>query len=237
MDEYVTLHLFNPAHGQEEALPTRFAGAHLEAVRRLRGLVELQLFRCAPHQLTESLQPWRYAAFYTRRTADAAVDIPAIAPLLADLRDGGLIAPDRAERNYSYCMYGPWKFSRNFRPGPLTHIMFLLANCVPGHEAAYHRWYEEVHSVEVSEAQGYVGMRRGGLAAVQAPPVLHCPGDQLILGGLQTRADALAADLKDFADRAYGRSPSGIAWGDRPGAASLARTVHIFESAAGPFTA
>ena len=237
MDEYVTLHLFNAAEGREDALLTGFAGTHLEAVRRLRDFVEVQLYRCAPHQLTESLQPWRYAAFYARRTADAAVDIPAIAPLFANLREGGLIAPDGTERNYSYLMYGPWKFSRNFRPGPLTHIMFLLANCVPGHEVAYHRWYEDVHSVEVSEAQGYVGMRRGGLAAVQAPPVRHCPGDQLILGGLQTRPDALAADLKDFVDRAYGRSPSGVAWGERPGSASLARTVHIFESAAGPFTA
>ena len=59
----------------------------------------------------------------------------------------------------------------------------------------------------------------------------------LILGGMQMAPDALAANLKDFADRAYGRSPSGVVWSDRSNTASVARTVHIFESVEGPFTA
>jgi hypothetical protein len=234
MQDFTTLHLFNLGEGSEADLISYLEGPHMEAVRRLRGFKTAQVFRCSPHQLLpESRQAWTYAVYYERAVATPEIDIPALAPLLADMRDAGLIAPDNAERCYSYGMYHPWKFSANYQPGPLTHLMFLLANCIPGHEVEYHKWYDEVHSVEVSESPGYVGMRRGLLSDVQVPPVKYCAGDQLILGGIQT--DRLPETLKEFIDRANGTSPSGVAWGHRSSSASLARTVHIFESIAGPF--
>lgn len=171
---------------------------------------------------------------YVGSSATPEIDIPALGQHLAELRDAKLIAQDGTERIHTYKMYHPWKYSKNYTPGPLTHLMFLLANIVPGHEIEYHKWYDEVHSVEVSESPGYVGMRRGQLSETQVPPVHHCPGDQLILGGIQTEQSELKGNLTEFIDRAFGRSSSGIAWGDRSTAASLARTVHVFESIAGP---
>jgi hypothetical protein len=79
-------------------------------------------------------------------------------------------------------------------------MMFLLANFTPGREPEYHRWYDEHHSVEVSNAPGYVGMRRGKLDAVQVPPVAYCPGSELILGALQSTD--IRTSLEDFGARA-----------------------------------
>jgi hypothetical protein len=234
MQDYISLHLFNTTADGDAALLSYLEGDHMAAVRRLRGFKSTQVFRCSPHQLLpDARQAWTYAMFYERATDTPDVDVPALAPILADMRESGVIAADRAERIYSYAMYHPWKYSTNYTPGPLTHIMFLLANLIPGSEVEYHKWYDEVHSVEVSESPGYVGMRRGGLGDVQVPPVHYCPGDQLILGGIQT--DQIEATLKEFVDRANGTSPMGVAWGHRSTAASLARTVHIFESIGGPW--
>jgi hypothetical protein len=236
VQDYVVLHLFNATTAQEAALHEQFVDQHVAAVQQLRGFRDVQRFRCASHQLIEILQPWTHATFYNFTTSDPDIDLPAIAPLLADIRAAGVFADDGAERIYTYRMYHPWKYSANHNPAaPLSHIMFLLANVVAGRDREYHKWYDDVHSVEVSESPGYVGMRRGGLCEVQVPPVKYCPGDQLILGGIQSEASALEANLKDFVDRAYGNSPSGVAWGPRSNTASTARTVHIFESVDGPF--
>ncbi len=234
MTDFVTLHLFNVPAGQDDALMRHVASDHMTRVRSLRGFTRADMYRCAPVQLqVEARQPWAYAIVYEWSLETPAIDLPALAPILADQRDAGLVAGDDAERIYSYGMYRPWKYSANLAPGPLTHLMVLLANFVPGHEAEYHDWYETVHSVEVSESPGYVGMRRGRLSDVQVPPVRFCPGSELILGGIQT--NDLSGTLREFYDRAVGQSPSGIAWAPRSSAGSLARTVHIFERAAKPF--
>lgn len=236
MSDFVTAHFHNSASGKEAALTDAFCGSHIEAVRRLRGFRAAQRFEVTPQQIMSAIpQPWRYVTLYDFDLESPEIDIPAIAPHLADLRDAGLIAGDGAERIYSYKMYSPWMFSDNYAAGPLSHIMLLLANVVPGREVDYHQWYDEQHRHEVSESPGYVGMRRGQLTPVQVPPVHYCPGDQLILGGLQT--DDLDFAVKDFIDRAMGTSPSGVSWGVRSDAASVARTVHLFKSVDGPFHA
>ena len=236
MANYVTVHFHNPAPGKEKALSAFVHDRHSGALRQLRGYRAAQRFELAEHQLMpEIAQPWRYVTMYDFDIADPSIDVPALSPLLADMREAELIAADGTERIYSYGMYAPWKYSSNLKPGPLNHLMLLLANCIPGREAEYHKWYDEQHSYEVTESPGYVGMRRGQLSPVQVAPVHYCPGDQLILGGLQT--DDLAFTVKDFIDRAYGRSPSGVVWGPRSTSASVARTVHMFKSVDGPFTA
>ena len=237
MADYVTAHFYNPAPGRDGALTETFNGGHLQAVKRLRGFKSAQRFEITPEQIMPGIaQPWRYMSLYEFSFEDPAIDLPALAPHLADLRDAGLLAKDDAERRHSYEMYHPWKFSKNYKSGPLTHLMLLLANFTPGREAEYHAWYDDQHSVEVGEADGFVGMRRGGLSPLQVPPVSYCPGSQLILGGLQTTDDHLGFVVKDFAARAGGVSPSGVVWGDRSTSASVARTVHLFRSIAGPFS-
>ncbi len=232
MQDFTTIHLFNSPADREMELARVLETLILPRARALRGLKSIDLFRCSPHQLqADARQPWTYAIFYESALETPSIDLPALAPILADLRDAGFIQNDDAERIYSYGMYHPWKYSANLRSGPLTHILFLLANFVPGHEAEYHHWYDTVHSVEVGESPGFVGMRRGKLSEVQVAPRHFCPGSELILGGLQT--EALEPTLKEFYDRAVGTSPSGIAWGPRSSAASLARTVHIFERLSG----
>ena len=234
---YVIMHLYNPEPGREDDLAAYFRETHVPRVLALRGIEGVQRFAVTDKQLmAECAQPWRYAVKYDFRTDTPKIDIPALGALLADMRDAGLIAADGAERTHSYRMYHEWKYSSNLTPGqPLSHLMFLLANITPGRDADYHKWYDEVHSVEVSEAAGYVGMLRGKLSDVQVPPVNYCPGSELILGALQ--CDDLDFTIQDFIDRAYGRSPSGVAWSDRPKSASIARTVHMAQSVDGPYPA
>jgi hypothetical protein len=234
---FVIMHLFNPAPGREAELTEYFREVHVPRVLGLRGIEGVQRFRITEDQLmAECAQPWRYATKYDFRLSNPEIDIPALAPLLADMRDAGLIAADGAERIHSYRMYHEWKYSSNIKDGePLTHLMFLLANITPGCDEAYHRWYDEVHSVEVGESPGYIGMRRGKLSEVQVPPLNYCPGSELILGALQ--CTDLKFTIQDFIDRAYGRSASGVAWSDRPKSASIARTVHMAESVDGPYPA
>lgn len=234
MASFVTAHLHNASSGTDALLSERFRAAHMVDIAGLRGFRGAQRFEVAPEQIMASIpQPWRYVTIYDFELENPKIDLPAIAPHIADLRDAGLIADDDTERLYSYRMYSPWMFSANFRPGPLSHIMLILANVTPGRTAEYHRWYDEQHRIEVSKSPGFVGMRRGQLSEIQAPPVRYCPGDQLILGALQT--DDLAGAIREFVVRGTGKSVSGKNWGPRSDAASTARTVHMFKSIDGPF--
>jgi len=237
MEEYVVAHFHNAAPECEARLTAAFSGQHRASVQRLRGFFQMQRFVLGEQQLMADIaQPWKFLTLYEFHLDRPELHLPALATPIADLRDAGLIAADGTERIYSYRIYAPWKYSANFQPDrPLSHMMLLLANVVPGREAEYHQWYDEVHSVEVSNSPGYIGMKRGGLAEVQVPPVRYCPGDQLILGGMQS--DNLGDTLGEFFARAMGTSPSGVAWGPRSKAASTARTVHIFKSIQGPFAA
>jgi hypothetical protein len=234
MAGYITAHFHNTPPRKAAALSEYIRGPHAEALNHVRSYRGMQRFEVTKPQLTpEPAQPWRYVTIYDLDIEDPAIDVPALSPLIADMRDAGLIAQDDAERIYTYKMYSPWKFSKNYKKGPFSHMMLLLANQTPGRSEEYHKWYDDVHSVEVGEAVGYVGMRRGGLSPVQCAPERYCPGSELIMGSLQ--CDDLEFTIKDFIDRAYGRSPSGVAWSDRSTAASVARTVHMFESVDGPF--
>jgi hypothetical protein len=187
MSGFVTAHFHNPVPGGEVALADTMRSSHFDAVARLRGFRRAQRFEVTLQQIMSAIpQPWRYVTIYDFDLETPGIDLPAIAPHLADLRDAGFVAADGTERIYSYRMYSPWFYSSNYSPGPLSHIMLLLANVTPGRDADYHHWYDEQHRHEVSNSPGFVGMRRGALADVQVPPVHYCPGDQLILGGLQT---------------------------------------------------
>jgi hypothetical protein len=235
MNGFVIMHLHSAASGRDADLARHFREVHVPKVLALRGIEGVQRFRITEEQLMpECAQPWRYATKYDFRLASPQIDIPGIAPLLADLREAGLIAQDGAERVHAYRMYHEWKYSSNLTAQrPLTHLMFLIANITPGRDDEYHRWYDEVHSKEVGESPGYIGMQRGKLADTQVPPLNYCPGSELILGALH--CDDLSFTIQDFIDRAYGRSPSGVAWTPRPNCASIARTVHMAESVDGPY--
>jgi hypothetical protein len=131
-------------------------------------------------------------------------------------------------------MYSPWWFGAHHKPGPFDHLYFILANFTPGREEEYHKWYDSVHRVEICATPGFAGMRRGTLSSIQVAPFNHHPGEQVVLGAVQT--DDIAAACKEFVDRARDNSPSGIAWAPRSKSASVARTVHMTRSIAGPFT-
>src|SRR3546814_3237367 len=81
---------------------------------------------------------------------NAAIDLPALGPLLADARDAGLVADeDESERIYSYRMYSDWKISPNWqRDQPLSGVSIILANYTIGRYAEYQDWYDNVHSGE-----------------------------------------------------------------------------------------
>jgi hypothetical protein len=230
---YTTIHLHNASSGRDADYARWFDGAHRTAVSGLAGFVGLDRHEVTPQQVMRDIpQPWRYVSVYDFDYPDPVVGIPALGPLIAEARRAALIADDETERLHSFRLYGDWKGSSNWRRSePLSGISIILGNYVAGRKEEYLKWYEDVHSVEVSNVPGHVAMKRGELSPIQIEPRHYCPGDQLVMCAQQT--DDLAFTVKDFSERARGVSPSGIAMAPRSASGSVARTVHYFKKISG----
>jgi hypothetical protein len=230
---YTTLHLHNLPAGREAEYAAWFDGSHRSSVLALRGFKAADRYEVTREQIMADIpQPWRFLSVYDFDLPNPLIDIPALGPLIADARDAGMIADDETERLYTYRLYSDWKGSPNWRPSePLSGVSIILANYVPGRKAEYHKWYDEVHSVEVTNVPGHVAMKRGELSALQIEPRHYCPGDQLVMCAQQT--DDLTFTIRDFSARAGGRSSSGIAMQPRSSSGSTARTVHYFRKVSG----
>jgi hypothetical protein len=230
---YTTLHLHNVSAGREADYASWFDGPHRAALAALRGFKTADRYEVAREQIMPDIpQPWRFLSVYDFDLPNPAIDIPALGPLIADARDAGLVADDETERLHTYRLYSDWKGSPNWRPSePLSGVSIILANYIAGRRAEYQKWYDEVHSVEVTNVPGHVAMKRGELSPLQIEPRSYCPGDQLVLCAQQT--DDLLFTIKDFSARAGGRSPSGIAMQPRSSSGSTARTVHYFKKISG----
>jgi hypothetical protein len=230
---YTTIHLHNVPGGRDAEYSAWFDGPHRAALGSLRGFKAADRYEVTPQQIMSEIpQPWRFLTVYDFDLPDPFIDIPALGPLVAQARASGLIADDETERLYTYQLYADWKGSPNWRPSePLSGVSIILGNYTPGRKAEYQKWYDEVHSVEVTNVPGHVAMKRGELAPLQIEPRRYCPGDQLVMCAQQT--DDLAFTIRDFSARAGGRSPSGIAMAARSKSGSVARTVHYFKKISG----
>lgn len=230
---YTTVHLHNVPAGREAEYAEWFDGPHRTALAGLRGFATADRYETTPEQIMSMIpHPWRFASVYDFDLPDPAIDLPALGPLIAAARDKGLIADDETERLYSYAMYSDWKGSANWRRDePFSGVSILLGNYVAGRFDEYQKWYDDVHSVEVTNVPGHVAMKRGQLSPIQLEPRRYCPGDQLVLCAQQT--DDLDLTVKDFSARAQGKSPSGIAMEPRSDSGSFARTVHYFRKISG----
>lgn len=228
-----TIHLHNVPEGREAEYAAWFDGPHRAALAALRGLKNADRFETTREQIMSMIpHPWRYISVYEFDVPAPEIDIPALGPLIAEARDRGLIAQNETERLYSYEMYADWKGSANWQKDqPFSGISIILANYVAGRFEEYQTWYDNVHSAEVTAVPGHVAMKRGQLSHTQVEPRYYCPGDQLVLCAQQT--DDLAFTVKDFSNRAQGKSPSGIAMEPRSDAGSFARTVHYFRKISG----
>lgn len=228
-----TIHLHNVPESKRQAYTEWFDTSHQQSLTNLRGFIRADRYESTSEQIMPDIpQPWEFVSVYDFDLPTPSIDIPALGPLLAEARDAGMISDNDTERVYSYELYGDWKFSENHHADkPFSGVFIILANYVAGMFEEYQEWYEEVHSVEVSECPGMVGMKRGQLAAVQVEPRHYCPGDQLVMCAQQT--DDLLFTIKDFSARARGVSPSGIAMAPRSKAGSFARTVHFFQKISG----
>ncbi len=234
MSLYTTIHLHNVAAVREDDYAAWFDGSHRDALGRLRGFVSADRYEVTPEQVMPDIpQPWRFVSVYDFDYPTPAIDLPALAPLLAEARDAGLIDDSHeSERIHSYAMYSDWVSSPNHQADkPLSGVSIILANFVAGREAEYQAWYTDVHGPEVTRVPGKVAMKRGRLSQLQIEPVRYCPGSDLVLCALQT--DDLLFTVKDFSARARGVSPSGIAMAPRSSAGSVARTVHYFRKVSG----
>lgn len=230
---YTTIHLHNVPTGRESEYAAWFDGEHRQSLGRLRGFIAAERYEVATAQIMPDIpQPWRFLSVYDFDLPDPAIDLPALGPLIAESRDAGLISDDQTERLYSYRMFSNWKYSPNYQSDqPFSGVSIILGNYVAGRYDEYQHWYDKVHSVEVSNVPGKVGMKRGELSPIQLEPKHYCPGDQLVLCAQQT--DDLLFTVKDFSARARGVSPSGIAFAPRSQAGSFARTVHYFNKISG----
>ena len=228
-----TIHLHNVPESKQQAYADWFDTTHQQSLANLRGFLRADRYESTSEQIMPDIpQPWQFVSVYDFDLPKPSIDIPALGPLLADARDAGMISDNHTERVYSYELYGDWKFSDNHHADkPFSGVFIILANYVAGMFEEYQEWYENVHSIEVSECPGMVGMKRGQLAATQVEPRHYCPGDQLVMCAQQT--DDLLFTIKDFSARARGVSPSGIAMAPRSKAGSFARTVHFFQKISG----
>jgi hypothetical protein len=230
---YTTVHLHNVPPGKEAEYAEWFDGSHRSDLANLRGFTGAERYEVAETQIMPDIsQPWRYLSVYDFDLPTPEIDIPALGPLIAGSRDAGMIEDNETERLYTYRLYSDWKASPNWKADqPYSGVSIILGNYVAGRGAEYHKWYDEVHSVEVTNVPGHVAMKRGELSPAQIEPRHYCPGDQLILCANQT--DDLLFTIRDFSARARGVSPSGIAMEPRSTAGSFARTVHYFNKVSG----
>jgi hypothetical protein len=234
MSHYVTIQLHNVPKGKESDYAAWFDGPHREALARLRGFKTADRYELTAEQVMPDIaQPWRYASVYEFDYATPEIDLPALGPLIAEARDAGLVDDSgENERVLSYAMYSDWKFSANYRADqPLSGVSILLGNYTPGREDEYQTWYNDVHSVEVTGTPGKVAMKRGKLSPLQIEPRRFTYGGELVFCAQQT--DDLDFTVNDFASRARGISPSGVAYQPRSTAGSFARTVHYFRKISG----
>lgn len=230
---YTVLHLHNVPSDKQATFSGWFDGEHKNELIHLRGFTNAERFEVTTEQIMPDIpQPWQFLSVYDFDTETPEIDLPALSPLLANVRDQGLISADTAERIYSYKLFGDWKTSTNYQAEhPLSGVSIILGNYVAGRYKEYQEWYENVHSVEVINVPGHVAMKRGELSATQLEPRHYCPGDQLVLCAQQT--DDLLFTIRDFSARARGVSPSGIAMEPRSQSGSFARTVHYFKKISG----
>ena len=230
---YTTIHLHNVVSRREAAYAEWFDGEHRNAVGRLRGSKGVDRYEVALQQIMPDIpQPWRFMSVYDFDLPNPVIDIPALAPLIAEARDAGMIVDDGTEKLYTYRLYSDWRGSPNWRQSePFSGVSIILANYVPGRYAEYMKWYDEVHCDEVINVPGHVAMKRGEFSPIQLEPRCYCPGDQLVMTAQQT--DDLLFTIRDFSARAGGRSPSGVAMQPRSSSGSTARTVHYFNKVSG----
>lgn len=230
---YTTLHLHNVPGTRQDEYAAWFDSAHQEALARLRGFTNAARYEVAAEQIMPDIdQPWQFLSIYDFDLPDPAIDVPALGPLVAEARDAGMITDNQTERLYTYALYDDWKFSPNYNAREaFSGVSIILANYVAGRFEEYQDWYDNVHSVEVTNVPGHVGMKRGQLAEVQIEPRHYCPGDQIVLCAQQS--DDLMFTIRDFSARARGVSPSGIAMEPRSTSGSFARTVHYFNKISG----
>jgi hypothetical protein len=230
---YTTIHLHNVPSGREPEYAGWFDGEHQTALSNLRGFLGADRYQVSETQIMPDIdQPWRFMSVYDFDLPSPAIDVPALGPLIAVARDSGMITDNETERLYTYRLYSNWKASPNWQQDKaFSGVSIILGNYVAGRGAEYHKWYDEVHSVEVTNVPGHVAMKRGELSPIQIEPRHYCPGDQLILCANQT--DDLLFTIRDFSARARGVSPSGIAMEPRSTAGSFARTVHYFDKISG----
>ena len=230
---YTTIHLHNVPPGRESEYAGWFDGEHQTALSNLRGFLAADRYQVSEAQIMPDIdQPWRFMSVYDFDLPSPEIDVPALGPLIAVARDSGMITDNETERLYTYRLYSDWKASPNWQQDKaFSGVSIILGNYVAGRGAEYHKWYDEVHSVEVTNVPGHVAMKRGELSPVQIEPRHYCPGDQLILCANQT--DDLLFTIRDFSARARGVTPSGIAMEPRSTAGSFARTVHYFDKISG----
>jgi hypothetical protein len=230
---FTTIHLHNVPEDRQGDYAAWFDGPHRERLAQLRGFMAADRFEVTPIQMMVDIaQPWRFMSVYDFDLPDPRIDLAALGPLIAEARDGGMIVDDDTERLYSYDLYFDWKGSPNWQTDkPFSGVSIILANYTAGRFDEWLNWYTDVHSVEVANVPGHVAMKIGALSPLQIEPRRYCPGNQLVMTAQQT--DDLAFTFGDFAARALGNSPSGIAMQPRSSAGSMARTLHYFRKISG----
>ena len=90
---HTTLHLHNVPTEREADYATWFDGPHRAELAHLRGFHAADRYEVTREQIMSMIpHPWRYLSVYDFDLPDAAIDVPALGPLIAVARDADLIA-------------------------------------------------------------------------------------------------------------------------------------------------
>jgi hypothetical protein len=186
-------------HFERGIVPELFARDGFTRARRYV-LTELQI-------QTEIVQPYRFVSLFDlsaeNRDADLALFYSAVR---RESRERGLISADS-----SHLFETTRDWISTHRPVPTSnteHVLLVMTNFVPMMEEDYHVWYDTVHTLEVLDVPGFIGMRRGRLFERQAEPQNAQPANAVVATYL--KSDDIAGAIAEFKARARGTSASGI---------------------------
>jgi hypothetical protein len=163
-NDYLFLVFSHPTAGMEKAYQRWYNEIHLPDVVSVTGFVSAQRFELADIQLRiPDCSVPRYLALYRVRTNDLRSVREAMArrARCGNLRTSAALGAD--VRMYTFKLTGRARAGtrETSRPGQRDYIQIVLGDAVRGQDAAFNRWYDQVHQPQLLQVPGFIEGQRG----------------------------------------------------------------------------
>ncbi|MGE4432179.1 MAG: hypothetical protein AB7E05_15720 [Sphingobium sp.] len=199
-EDYLFLVFSNPAAGMEDIYQKWYSDTHLPDVVSVAGFVSAQRFELADVQLRlpDRLVP-RYLALYRVRTDDLRGVREAMSRSARCGRIGASAAMGPDVQMYTFKLMGRAQAGtrETARPGQRDYIQIVLGDATHGQDAAFNRWYDQVHQPQLLQVPGFIEGQRGIAGPATLAPQY---GTSRYLALFRIRT----ADLREVFDRTKG---------------------------------